>query len=78
MFNWFKKDKKQNKSATNLVTGKYSVVESDSILGRYAVVTGKESASELLRINHFRNREDANRLAEAYNEAHQRLENRGT
>ena len=78
MLSWFKKDKEQKKSANDLVTGKYSVVESDSILGRYAVVTGKESGAELLWINHFRNREDANSLAEAYNEAHQRLENRGT
>lgn len=72
MFNWFKN--KENLSEKSLVNGQYKVVETDSILGRYAVVTGKESAADYLFINYFRELEDANRLAEAYNAAHDRLE----
>jgi len=65
MFNWFKN--KQDNQKKSLVDGKYKVVETDSILGRYAVVTGDETAVEYLFINYFRELEEANRLAEAYN-----------
>lgn len=62
---WRKKEKPNNKSY--LANGKFSVKEVNSVLGQYAVVNDNEKDQNWFTIAHFRDAEDANRLAEAYN-----------